>query len=277
MSDLLRLTLRDQPLAIEHAWVGDTASPHPVVVFLHEGLGSVSMWRDFPAAFCAANGLRGFVYSRPGYGRSTPRRPDEHWAPDFMHVQAHAVLPAVLAAAGIVRPWLLGHSDGGSIALLAAGRLDLAGIVVMAPHCFVETLSITSIAKARGAYETTELRERLAKHHADVDSAFRGWNDAWLSPAFASWNIEAELPAIRCPVLAIQGRDDEYGTLRQIEAIRDALPGQTRLLALAECGHSPHRDQAAAVIREAGAFITGAAPAAATPFPHPRSFQETPT
>lgn len=266
MVDPLHIDVAGRVLEIECAWVGVADSPHPVVVFLHEGLGSVSMWRDFPQAFCEANGLRGFVYSRPGYGRSTPRPRDEHWAPDFMHVQAHEVLTRVLAAAGIERPWLLGHSDGGSIALLAAARMDLPGIVVMAPHCFVEDVSVTSIAAARDAYETTDLRQRLAKHHADVDSAFRGWNDAWLSPAFRDWNIEAELATIRCPILAVQGIDDEYGTLRQIEAIRDALPGQTRLLAIPECGHSPHRDQPAAVIREAGAFITGAPGAAPRPF-----------
>ena len=261
---------------IEHVWVGPARSAHPPVVFLHEGLGSVSMWRGFPAAFCTAFGLRGFVYSRPGYGGSTPKPPDERWTPDFMHVQAREVLPRVLEAAGIERPWLFGHSDGASIALLHAGRFDVAGLVLMAPHCFVEAVSIDSIEEARVAYAAGELRTRLARHHADVDSAFRGWNDAWLSPAFRDWNIVAELPAIRCPVLAIQGEGDVYGTLEQIRVIERALPGKTRLLVLAECGHSPHRDQAAAVIAAAGDFIVGAGSPAAARTPRPTLRTDTP-
>ncbi len=212
------------------------------------------MWKDFPERFCAGNGFRGLVYSRYGYGRSTPKPADEHWTADFMQVQAREVLPKLLEALGIERPWLFGHSDGASIALLHAARFEVAGVVAVAPHLFVEELSIASIEKARDAYATTDLRARLARHHADPDSAFRGWNDIWLDPAFRSWNIEAEIDSIRCPVLAVQGADDEYGTLEQIRAIARRLP-KTRLLVIAHCGHSAHRDQPEMLMREAAQFI----------------------
>src|SRR6185436_4741999 len=152
---------------------------------------------------CAANGLAGVAFSRYGYGRSTPKPPAERWAPDFMHAQALDVLPRLLRRLEIVRPWLFGHSDGGSIALLHAARHPVAGVVAVAPHLFVEDVAIASIEKARDAYEATDLRARLARHHADPDSAFRGWNDVWLSPAFRRWNIEDEIAAIDCPVLAV--------------------------------------------------------------------------
>ena len=248
------LDWQGQPLQLEYQWVGDAASGAPLVVFLHEGLGSVSMWRDFPARFCTEHGFKGLVFSRYGYGRSTPRPHGENWAPDFMHRQAHEVLPLLLAHLNIDRPWLFGHSDGGSIALLYASKFEPAGIVVVAPHILVEDLSITSIEKAREAYTTTDLRTRLARHHADPDSAFRGWNDVWLSPAFRAWNIEAELDAITCPVLAVQGEDDEYGTLEQIRGIARHVP-HTELLVIPQCAHSPHRDQPETLSRAAGRFI----------------------
>ncbi|MEP6740221.1 MAG: alpha/beta hydrolase, partial [Caldimonas sp.] len=216
--------------------------------------GSVAMWRDFPENFCASIGRRGFVFSRPGYGRSTPRGAAERWAPDFMHRQAFDVLPAVLDAVGIAKPWLFGHSDGGSIALLHAARHPVAGVVAVAPHVFVEDISIASIEQARVAYEATDLRARLARHHDDVDSAFRGWNDIWLAPEFRDWNIEREIEGIDAPVLAIQGEDDEYGTLEQVRSVARHVRG-ARMVAIADCGHSPHRDQPAALIREAGSFV----------------------
>jgi pimeloyl-ACP methyl ester carboxylesterase len=249
-----RLAWRDRPLDLEYGWVGDPASPIPVVVFLHEGLGSVAMWKDFPASFCEAHGLRGLVFSRYGYGRSTPKPADERWDTDFMLRQADDVLPPFLATLGIERPWLFGHSDGASIALLHAADHPVAGVVAVAPHIFVEDISVESIEQARLTYETTDLRERLARYHDDPDSAFRGWNDAWLNPAFRDWNIEAELARINCPVLAVQGEDDEYGTLEQIRGIARRLP-KTRLLVIPKCGHSPHRDQPELLIREAGRFI----------------------
>ena len=254
MSELVEIEWRGEPLRLEVERVGETSFDVPTVVFLHEGLGSVAMWKGFPAAFCRANGLTGIVYSRRGYGRSAPRRPDERWAPDFMHVQAFEVLPALLAELGIGRPWLFGHSDGGSIALLHASRFATTGVVAVAPHLFVEDVSIASIEHARIAYESGDLKRGLAKYHDDADSAFRGWNDAWLSPAFRTWNIEAEIATISCPVLAVQGENDEYGSLEQVRAIQRLLP-ETELLEIAECGHSPHRDQPAVLIREAGRFI----------------------
>ena len=245
---------------IEHQWLGRERRDQPLTVFLHEGLGSVAMWRDFPARLVDALGWRGLVYSRPGYGRSTPRPHGEAWAPDFMHHQAQHVLPALLQALDIDtvrdRPWLFGHSDGGSIALLHAAAFpsQVAGLVVLAPHIFVEDVSITNIEQARKAYVDATLRTGLAKYHADVDSAFWGWNDIWLAPAFRGWNITAELSAIACPLLAVQGLDDEYGTLAQIHGIADRVPG-TRLVELPDCGHSPHRDQPEAVIAAVKRFV----------------------
>jgi pimeloyl-ACP methyl ester carboxylesterase len=238
---------------IEHRWIERERSDRPLIVFLHEGLGSLAMWRDFPARLCRAVNARGLVWSRPGYGRSTPRPPGECWDLDFMHRQAHEVMPALFEALGIdttnTPPWLFGHSDGGSIALLHAARFGdrVAGLVVLAPHTHVEALSLASIEKARAAYERSDLKQRLAKYHDDPDSAFWGWNRIWLHPPFSAWSIEDEIGSIRCPLLAVQGIDDEYGTLEQIRGIARRLP-QTRLLELAGCGHSPHRDRPQAVI-----------------------------
>jgi pimeloyl-ACP methyl ester carboxylesterase len=253
---LLQVAGRD--LRIEYDWVGREEAGAPVLVFLHEGLGSVAMWRDFPARLCEAVGARGLVYSRPGYGRSTPRPAGEHWAPDFMHRQAAEVLPALLRSLGVEQPWLFGHSDGGSIALLFAAMFPqaLRGAVVLAPHILVEEVSVASIAQARDAYLKTDLKQRLARYHDDPDSAFWGWNDAWLSPAFRDWNIAPELATIARPLLAIQGLDDEYGTLEQIRGIARVVP-QAQLLELPQCGHSPHKDQPEKVIAAVRAFVSG--------------------
>lgn len=243
---------------IEHQWLAREHTDGPLVVFLHEGLGSLAMWREFPAQLCHALGARGLVYSRPGYGRSTPRAADERWGPDFMHRQAHELLPALLDALQVHEaPWLFGHSDGASIALLYAARFPLAvaGLVVLAPHIFVEPVSIASIQHARQAWHETDLRQRLGRYHDDAESAFRGWNDIWLDPGFTRWTIEAELPSITCPLMAIQGIDDEYGTLDQIRGIARLLP-HTRLLELPDCGHSPHRDQPVRLIDEVTRFIS---------------------
>ena len=229
----------------------------PLVVFLHEGLGSVSMWKDFPQQLCDAGGFRGLVFSRPGYGRSTPRDVAERWELDFMHRQAQEVLPKLLGALGINEPvWLFGHSDGGSIALLFAAHSpeQVAGVVVAAPHIFVEDKTIRSIEEARNAYETTDLPKKLGRYHDNADSAFLGWSRIWLHPPFKNWNIEAELKGIGCPVLAMQGVDDAYGTLEQIRGIQRRLP-QTELLELANCGHSPHRDQPEQAILATVSFI----------------------
>ena len=252
--------LRSGRVQIETQWVGSTDAETPLIVFLHEGLGSVSMWRDFPQRLCEAANCRGLVYSRPGYGRSTPRASTESWAPDFMHVQAHEMLPALLAAVDVdvntTPPFLFGHSDGGTIALLYAARFPnaLAGAIVLAPHIFVEEVSLRSIASARDAYVGGDLRPRLARHHADPDSAFWGWNNAWLNPAFADWAITDELAPITAPLLAIQGQGDEYGTLAQIRGIADRVPATT-LLELPNCGHSPQRDQPDAVVAAVAKFL----------------------
>lgn len=247
-SGLVRVGNDDLEVArIAHAPEGKTCGAPATLVFLHEGLGSVAMWRDFPAKLCAATRCGGLVYSRAGYGRSTPLRAPRDV--DFMQREAVEVLPQLLHACAIDRPILFGHSDGASIALLYAAAFPdrpLATIAV-APHLFVEDISVQSIAAAREAYTKGELRTRLARYHDDVDGAFFGWNDVWLKPAFRTWNVEAELVRIRCPVLTIQGESDAYGTMAQIDAIARAAP-QTRLLKLAECGHSPHIDRPDAVI-----------------------------
>jgi pimeloyl-ACP methyl ester carboxylesterase len=229
----------------------------PTLVLLHEGLGSVAMWRDFPAKLAAASGCRTLVYSRHGYGQS-----DVLQAPfgtDFMHREAREALPELLAALDIVKPVLVGHSDGASIALLHAGdgRFAVEGLVVMAPHCFVEDISIRSIEAAKVAFESTDLPARLGKYHRDARRTFYGWNDIWLHPEFRAWNIEDCLPGIRCPILAIQGVDDEYGSMAQIEAIADqaTAAADVELMKLADCRHSAHKDQPRAVIDAIGRFI----------------------
>jgi pimeloyl-ACP methyl ester carboxylesterase len=251
---------RGRRVRIEHAWLNRDRAGAPLLLFLHEGLGSLAMWKDFPQRLCDALGWRGLVYSRPGYGRSTPRAADEHWDLDFMHRQAHEVLPALLAALGIdparERLWLLGHSDGASIALLYAARFAQApaGAIVLAPHILVEPVTVASIAQAAQAYRDTDLRARLARYHADPDSAFWGWNRIWLHPPFLQWSIEDEITAIRCPLLAVQGLDDEYGSLEQVRGIARRVP-QTQLLELPDCGHSPHRDQSEALIAAVVSFV----------------------
>ena len=249
--DFVDIDWAGRPVRIEHAWIGRERAAAPLIVFLHEGLGSLSAWRDFPQRLCDAAGCRGLVYSRPGYGRSTPRAAEGAWGLDFMHRQAHDVLPALLRALGAddAPYWLFGHSDGGSIALLHAARFTgrVAGAIVVAPHIRVEDLSVASIEKAREAYRDSDLRARLARHHDDPDSAFWGWNNIWLHPPFRDWSIEDEIASIVCPLLAVQGVDDEYGTLAQIRGIAKRVPG-THLVELAGCGHAVHRDQPAVLI-----------------------------
>lgn len=242
----------------------------PTLVFLHEGLGSVRMWRDWPSRLCKQLGCAGLVYSRQGYGQSDPvpdvrgpsgqtdGRRHGRLLPDYMHREAIEVLPALLQALGIEQPVLLGHSDGGTIALLHASRFKVRGCIVMAPHVMVEPMSLQAIAQARQAFEQGALRERLAAYHADVGCAFWQWNEVWLSPAFASFDIRADLATIQAPLLAIQGLDDPYGTLAQIEDIAQAVP-HTRLLTLPACGHSPHRDQSETVIKAVADFMANLA------------------
>ncbi len=223
------------------------AGPLAPIVFLHEGLGSVAMWREWPDQVCAAGGRAGVVYSRRGYGQSDCV-PDVRGAgrlrPDYMHHQARQVLPRLLRELEIDRPVLLGHSDGGSIALIHAADFPVAAAIVMAPHVIVEEVSVRAIDEARLAYESGGLRERLRRYHADVDCAFWQWNDIWLDPAFRAFDIRPECRRIDAPLLAIQGKDDTYGTLRQIDEIAPTR-GPFERQVLAACGHSPHRDQPA--------------------------------
>lgn len=229
----------------------------PPLVLLHEGLGCVSMWRGWPAALARATGREVFAYSRFGYGGSSPAELPRPL--DFMTREARAVLPRVLEEAGIAEaPVLVGHSDGGTIALLSAasGEVPLGGVVTLAAHAFNEPRCIEGIEAARDAYRDGSLRERLSRHHGEgTDHAFRGWCDAWLAPEFEHWSIEEELPGVDVPLLVVQGRNDAYGTLRQVEVIADRTAGPARTLVLDDCGHSPHRDQARATTAAVARFV----------------------
>jgi pimeloyl-ACP methyl ester carboxylesterase len=239
---------------LEYAWLNAAQRDAPLVVFLHEALGTLAMWRDFPQRLCDAGGFRGLLYSRYGHGGSTAR---ERWPLDYLECEARQLLPDFLRATGAdVRPWLFGHSDGASIALIHAAAFPdaLAGAVVLAPHIFVEDATVAGVAAARRNYETTDLRQRLGRYHRDPDGVFWRWHDRWVDPAFRTWNIEVLLPAIRCPLLAIQGEDDEYATMAQLDGIKRQVP-QAELLKLPACRHSPHRDQAQAVIDAALRFV----------------------
>jgi pimeloyl-ACP methyl ester carboxylesterase len=223
---------------------GGVPSERPTIVLLHEGLGSVGLWRSFPAKLAERTGCCVFAYSRAGYGSS-----DQIELPrplDYMHREAVDVLPAVLDAIGFRSGILLGHSDGASIAAIHAGTFTdprVCGIGLIAPHFFTEPGGLAAIAEAKAQYENGDLRDRLARYHADVDNAFRGWCDAWLDPGFKSWNIEAFIGAIQRPLLAIQGRDDQYGTLMQVEALAKCARAPLDVHILDNCKHSPHLEQ----------------------------------
>jgi pimeloyl-ACP methyl ester carboxylesterase len=241
---------------LEYRWLGASAHDTPAIVFLHEGLGSITQWRDFPSELCTRTGFRGVVFNRQGYGRS------DSFASlpvTFMHREALNVLPQLLDALEIVRPILFGHSDGGSIALIYAGSAHPsppAALILEAPHVFVEDLTVASIAALRDSYASTGLRERLARHHdKDVDRLFTLWTDTWLSDEFRGWNIERYLSNITCPTLVVQGRDDEYGTMKQVEAIARSVKDGVETLALDNCGHAPHVDCRDAVLEASVAFL----------------------
>ena len=246
--------------ALEYQRIEADAS-RPVLVFLHEGLGSIGQWRDFPQQVVAATGCPALVYARYGHGQSdvleAPR------AVDFMHHEARVALPQLLEALGIARPILIGHSDGASIALIHAGSPEGAGrvrgVAVMAPHVFLEERSVEGILAAKQAFETSDLRARLAKYHRDPGKTFHGWNDVWLKPEFRDWNIESFLPAIHCPVLAIQGHGDAYGTMAQLDAIAAQAGGPCELLKLEDCGHAPFREQPQRTLEAIARFVNGLA------------------
>lgn len=242
--------------SLNYEWVGGAERGAPVLVFLHEGLGSVRQWRDFPHKVSEATGCAALVYDRYGYGQSEvlrePRRNVR-----FMHDEALVALPQLLSSLGIEEPILVGHSDGASIALIHAGAgFQVRGVAAMAPHVFIEPICIESIRKAAAAFETTDLPAKLGRYHRDARKTFYGWADVWRDPEFTRWDIRADyLPNIRVPVLAIQGRDDEYGTMAQLDEIAARVKGPRELVKLPECGHSPFRDRAPEVTEKLAGFV----------------------
>ncbi len=243
-------TLQVTGKTLEYTCVGPTPTDMPTLVLLHEGLGCVRLWRDFPAALSSATGYGVCVYSRAGYGQSDPTELPRPL--DYMTREAVDVLPQVLDGIGVEQAVLLGHSDGATIAAIHAGRVmdpRVVGAILIAPHFFTETAGLKEIASARDAFNNGDLRARLAKYHRDPDNAFRGWNDSWLDPAFKSWNVADVLDTVQVPVLAIQGRDDPYGTLDQIDIVKQRVQhAAVSTLKLEDCKHAPHLEHEPAVI-----------------------------
>lgn len=247
---------------LEARWYGPGPQQAPTLVFLHEGLGCMELWKDFPAALAEATGCGALVYSRLGYGKSD----SVHYPRpvDFMHREGLEMVPELLKAAGIQSSILIGHSDGGSIGIIYAGgtpALPLKGLITEAAHVFCERITVKSIEEAKDSYENSDLRDRLKRYHgANTDCAFYGWNGAWLNPDFMQWNIEEYLPGIAVPVLAIQGRDDQYGTAGQVEAIKKGAGKGAEILMVNNCGHTPHKDQTKVVFNAMKQFIAGIFP-----------------
>jgi pimeloyl-ACP methyl ester carboxylesterase len=232
----------------------EIAGVEPALVFLHEGLGSVALWRDFPARLAAATGRRALLYSRAGHGGSSV--PDVSRTPRFMHEEALEVLPALLEHFAVRAPVLVGHSDGGSIALIHASAFAVSGLVLLAAHVFVEDLSVASIAEARDTFLTSDLEERMGRYHRDAGATFRLWNDIWLAPEFRDWNIEDVLAGVRAPALVIQGEHDQYGTMAQVDAIERGLSGPVERLVL-DARHVPHLEAPEATLAAAARFVEG--------------------
>ena len=252
-----RLNIKGEQLEVRQISGSDAQAP---IVFLHEGLGSVSLWTqrgfDWPLAVCQATGRAGIVYSRRGYGQSEAAPAGRNnLPPDYMHSEAWDILPKLLNELHIERPVLLGHSDGATIALLYASRHKVAACIAMAPHVVVEAVAVKAIGQAKEAFESGDLRQRLAKHHADVDGAFWQWNDVWLSEGFASFDIRHECRSVPAPLLLMQGLNDEYGTMLQLDEIAQATP-HAQQIRLADCGHSPHRDQPQACVEGVTNFLS---------------------
>jgi pimeloyl-ACP methyl ester carboxylesterase len=241
--------------SLAYEWIGNE-NGKPELVFLHEGLGSIRQWRDFPAKLAEATGCRALVYDRYGYGQSDvlaePRRTVR-----YMHDEALTALPVVLLELQVKSPILVGHSDGASIALIYAGAGHaVRGVVAMAPHVFIEPICLSSIRKATETFEKTNFAEKFGRYHRNARKTFYAWSDVWLDPQFESWDIRADyLPDVRCPVLAIQGHDDEYGTMAQLEEIERRVSGPCELLKLENCGHAPFRDQPQKVVAKTEAFV----------------------
>jgi pimeloyl-ACP methyl ester carboxylesterase len=239
---------------LETLWIGPQQSGRVTIVMLHEGLGSIALWKDFPERLAARTGCGVLLYSRYGHGNSDKLR--EKRPVTFMHHEGEVVLPELLEKLHLERPILLGHSDGGSIAIVFAGKYPDAvrALILEAPHVFVEDVSVASITQAKVNYQTTDLPRKLSRHHSHVDATFWGWNDIWLDPDFRTWSIEGYLAAIRCPILCLQGEQDEYGTIAQVEAIKAQAP-QTKIVMLPDCKHSPHRDQAEETLERMAEFV----------------------
>lgn len=258
----LSIDLHGQTVQLELEWISSELTAAPLIIFLHEGLGSVHMWEDWPSRLCKATGCRGLVYSRYGYGRSSPRPSDQTWPVDYLEDEARAGLPALMKALNIDvvrdRPILFGHSDGGSIALLYAAAFpeSLAGIIVVAPHVFAEEIGLTRIKYLQQAYTTGPLRDKLAGFHTDPDAVFWGWSNRWLAPDFRAWNITFLLAGISCPTLAVQGAQDQYGGMGHLYEIQRHVP-ECELVVLEDCRHVPHQEQPEALVKTVGRFLTG--------------------
>jgi pimeloyl-ACP methyl ester carboxylesterase len=239
---------------LETAWLEPADASLPVVVMLHEGLGSVALWKDFPQRLAERTGCGILLYSRYGYGRSD--RLAERRPVDYLHREGEVVLPELLRRHGVVKPVVLGHSDGASIALIYAGSSvdGPRGLILEAPHVFVEDRTVRSIEQAKSVFETSDWRAKLGRYHEDPEATFRGWNDIWRDPRFRSWNIESHLESIRCPVLVIQGQDDEYASAAQVESIVEHVPSAQAVL-LPHCGHSPHTEQPEETLMRIESFL----------------------
>ncbi len=246
---------------LAYEWLGEERAGKPTLVFLHEGLGSIRQWRDFPARVAAATGCRALLYDRYGYGQSDVLQ-EARRTVRFMHDEALTALPQLFESLQIENPLLIGHSDGASIALILAGAGQaVRGVVAMAPHVFIEPLCLTSISNAAHAFENTDLAEKLGRYHRDARKTFYGWADVWLDPEFKGWDIRDDyLPQIRCPVLAIQGYDDEYGTMAQLDELARGLNGPRELLKLRDCGHAPFREQPEKTLEAVVRFVRNSAP-----------------
>ncbi len=239
---------------LETLWLVPRDPNAPTIVMLHEGLGSVALWKDFPHALAERTGCGVLLYSRYGHGASEKQA--EKRPVGFMHSEGEVVLPELLDKMEVAQPILLGHSDGGSIALIFAGTYPkrTKGLILEAPHVFVEEFGLASIRAAKVAFENTDFRAKLGRYHAHVDETFWAWNDIWLDPEFPAWNIESYLDSICCPVLCIQGEDDEYGTRAQVDTIVAKVPA-AELVMLPDCGHSPHRDQRELTLAAMAEFV----------------------
>lgn len=267
------ILLQDREIELEYEWITPELADAPLIVFLHEGLGAAAMWGDWPTALCRATGCRGLVYSRYGYGGSTPRPGGEPWPVDYLGYEAREALPALLRALGVDalrdQPILFGHSDGGSIALQYAAAFPQAvrAIVVVAAHLFTEEVGSQRISWMQDNYADSPLRRKLASVHDFPDDVFRGWSELWLSDRFRYWNIERCVPLVQCPVLAVQGEQDQYGSLDQLNQIARLARNATRVV-LERCGHFPHSEQPAMLAEVVRDFLAVCSSRALSAAPH---------